>query len=178
MSVEWGKAMVVIPKNPRGPQKHDFQVKKDTIICPGNLKMHGRGKMTARGRTNLQYSCPLHYGKSLQGHFLMYPIFHPKHFQQKGCNYLLRFSPTLRRHIDYSSQRFKRIYNQRTSAERIFSRLLTITMQTPTVRGLQATQNHCTIAHIYVLLIALAAHRLGFHDEIRFVKPFVPSLNL
>ncbi|MDH7514189.1 MAG: hypothetical protein QHH14_14695, partial [Clostridiales bacterium] len=42
----------------------------------------------------------------------------------------------------------------------------------------QATQNHCTIAHISVLLIALAAHCLGFHDKIRFVKTFVPNLNL
>jgi len=51
-------------------------------------------------------------------------------------------------------------------------------MQTPTVIGLQATQNHCTIAHISVLLIALAAHRLGFGDKIRFVKTFLPNLKL
>ena len=39
-----------------------------------------------------------------------------------------------------------------------FSRLLAITMQRPTVIGLQATQNHCTIAHITVLLVALTVH--------------------
>lgn len=172
------KALPVIPKNPRGQQKHGFQVKKDTILCPGNLKMHRRGKMTTRGRTYLQYSCPLYYGNNLQGRLLMCPAFHPKYFQQKGCNYLLRLSPTVRWHIDYNSQRFKRIYNQRTAVERVFSRLLTITTQTPTVIGVQATQNHCTIAHISVLLIALAAHRLGFGDKIRFVKTFLPNLNL
>jgi hypothetical protein len=172
------KALPAIPKNPRGPKKHDFQIKKDTILCPGNLKMHRRGKMTTRGRTCLQYSCPLYYGMNLQGRFLTCPVFHPKYFQQKGCNYLLRLSPTVRWHIDYNSQRFKRIYSQRTSVERVFSRLLTITMQTPTVIGFQATQNHCTISHISVLLIALAAHRLGFGDKIRFVKTFLPHLNL
>ena len=172
------KAMPVIPKNPRGPRKDDFKVKKNTIICPANLEMHRRGKMTTRGRTYLQYSCPLYYGKRYKGHFLLCPASHPKYFSQKGCNYLIRLSPTVRQHIDYDSKRFKGIYNQRTSAERVFSRLLTITMLRPTVIGLQATQNHCTLAHITVLLIALAAYRLGFYDKIRFVKTFLPNLAL
>lgn len=171
------KAMPVIPKNPRGHKRDDFTVYKNTIICPANLEMHRRGKMTTRGRTYLQYSCPLYYGKKYKGHFLLCPASHPKYFSQKGCNYLLRLSPSVRQYIDYDSQRFKGIYNQRTSVERVFSRLLTITMLKPTVIGLQATQNHCTIAHITVLLIALAAHRLGFIDKIRFVKTFLPNLS-
>lgn len=172
------KAMPVIPKNPRGHRKDEFHVKRNTIICPANLEMHRRGKMTTRGRTYLQYSCPLYYGKRYKGQFLVCPASHPKYFEQKGCNYLLRLSPTVRQYIDYNSQRFKEIYNQRTSVERAFSRLLTITMLRPTVIGLQATQNHCTIAHITVLLIALAAHSLGFYDKIRFVKTFLPNLSL
>lgn len=172
------KAMPVISKNPRGPQKDDFKIKKNTIICPANLEMHRKGKMTTRGRTYLQYSCPLYYGKIYKGRFLLCPASHPKYFSQKGCNYLLRLFPTVRQYINYDSQRFKRIYNQRTSVERVFSRLLTITMQKPTVIGLQATQNHCTIAHISVLLIALSAHQLGFSDKIRFVKTFLPNLSL
>jgi len=53
------KAMPAIPRNPRGHhQREDFTVHKDTIICPANLKIHRRGKMTTRGRTYLQYSCP------------------------------------------------------------------------------------------------------------------------
>ena len=62
--------------------------------------------------------------------------------------------------------------------ERIFSRLLAISMQRPTVIGLTATQNHCTIAHITVLLVALTAHRLGYEDKIRYVKSFLPHLTL
>lgn len=172
------KAMPVIPKNPRGPKKDDFQVKKDTIICPANLGMHRKGKMNSRGRIYLQYSCPLYYGKKYKGQFLVCPASHPKYFSQKGCNYLLRLSPTVRQYIDYNSRRFKEIYNQRSSVERVFSRLLTVTMLKPTVIGLQATQNHNTIAHMTVLLIALAAHRAGFDDKIRFVKTFLPSLSL
>lgn len=107
---------------------------------------------------------------------LVCPASHTKYFAQKGCNYLLRLSPTVRQFIDYNSQRFKEIYNQRTSAERAFSQLSTITMLRPTVIGLQATQNHSTIAHITVLLIALGAHHLGFYNKIRFVKTFLPNL--
>lgn len=172
-------AMPVVPRNPRGHhQREDFIVHKDIIICPANLTMHRRGKMTTRGRTYLQYSCPLHYGKKYQGKFLVCPASHPKYFSQKGCNYLLRLTPTVRKYINYDSMIFKNIYNQRSSAERVFSRLLSITMLNPTVVGLQATQNHCTIAHISVVLIALAAHKLGFEDKIRFVKTFLPNLSL
>ena len=90
----------------------------------------------------------------------------------------MRLTPSVREKIDYGSERFKKQYNQRTSVERVFSRLLAITMQRPTVMGLQATQNHCTIANITVLLVALTAHRMGYNDEIRFVKSFMPRFAL
>lgn len=51
-------------------------------------------------------------------------------------------------------------------------------MQGPSVIGLQATQNHCTIAHITVLLVALTAHRMGLKNNIRFVKFFMPKFAL
>jgi len=51
-------------------------------------------------------------------------------------------------------------------------------MQPPTVSGLAAVKNHCTIAHMTVLLVALTAHRLGYEDKIRYVKSFLPNLTL
>jgi len=84
-------------------------------------------------------------------------------------------SPSIREKIDYGTQRFKEVYTKRTSVERVFSRLLSISMQNPTVKGLKAVRNHCTIAHITVLLVALTAHRMGCNDKIRFVKSFVPN---
>jgi hypothetical protein len=59
--------------------------------------------------------------------------------------------------------------------ERVFSRLLAIAMQKPTVKGLRSIRNHCTVAHITVLLVALTAHRMGCNDKIRFVKSFAPN---
>ena len=93
----------------------------------------------------------------------------------RGCNVLIRLEPSIRTKIDYNTREFKKLYNTRTSGERVFSRLLAIAMQNPTVRGLNAIQNHVTIAHITVLLVALTAHRTGQNDKIRFVKSFVPN---
>jgi len=78
--------------------------------------------------------------------------------------------------IAYGTPKFKKIYNLRSGSERIFSRLLDLCMQNPSVRGLRAISNHCTIAHITVLLIALTAIKTGNKDKIRFVKSFLPNI--
>ncbi|MFQ5822399.1 MAG: transposase [Candidatus Heimdallarchaeota archaeon] len=172
------KARPVIPLNPRSRQKDSFQVKKSSVLCPANLEMHRKGRMKNQNRIYLQYSCPLYWGKKYQGQYLLCPAGHPKFFKQKGCNHLIRLSPSIRDIMDYGSLHFKKIYNERSSAERVFSRLLVLAMQKPTVLRLQTTRNHCTIAHITVLLVALAAHRMGFTDKIRYVKSFLPRYAL
>jgi len=88
---------------------------------------------------------------------------------------LIRLEPSIRAEIDYRTREFKEHYKTRTSVERVFSRLLSIAMQNPTVRRLHAIPNHATIAHIAVLSVALTAHREGHDDKIRFVKSFVPN---
>jgi len=77
----------------------------------------------------------------------------------------------------YGTPEFKKVYNLRSGCERIFSMLLDLYMQNPNVRGLQAISNHCTIAHITVLLIALTADKTGNKDKICFVKSFLPIFN-
>ncbi len=88
----------------------------------------------------------------------------------------LRGDKDVRKQIDYGSQIFKEHYNKRTSSEKAFSRLLTLCMQKPSVYGLNAVSNHCTIAHISALLIALTAAKIGHIDKVRFVKKFLPNL--
>jgi len=85
-------------------------------------------------------------------------------------------SKDIRKQIAYGTPEFKKIYNLRSECERIFSRLLDLCMQNASVRGLQAVSNHCTIAHITVLLIALTAAKTGNKDKIRFVKSFLPNI--
>lgn len=173
--IEQMKAEAMIPRNPGNTQNTPYTVKKGKIYCQADLPMHRKGKMTARGITYCQYSCPLHWSKKMRRDYLLCPAGHPKFLTQKGCNVLIRETPSVRDRIDYGTQRFKEIYKQRTSVERVFSRLLSISMQRPTVKGLRAVRNHCTVAHITVLLVALTAHRMGCEDKIRFVKSFVPN---
>jgi hypothetical protein len=172
--IEAMKAEAMIPRNPRNTQNTPYTMKKDRVYCQAALPMYRKGKMITKGITYLQYSCPLHWSKEFQGQYLLCPAGHPKFLRQKGCNVLIRMTPSIREKIDYGTQRFKEIYHKRTSVERVFSRLLAISMQNPTVKGLRAVRNHCTIAHITVLLVALTAHRMGCDDKIRFVKSFVP----
>jgi hypothetical protein len=174
------KAMPVIPHNPRNEQNIGYTIKNRTVFCEADLPMVHRGKMTVKtttgaGITYRQYSCSLHWRKSIAQQYLFCPALHPKFFKQKGCNILIRLTPTIRSQIDYDSRIFKELYNKRPNVERIFSRLLSITAQNPTVKGLTAIRNHVTIAHITVLLVALAAHREGHEDKLRYVRYFVPN---
>ena len=171
------QAMAIIPHNPRNEQPKGYQIIGDNVICEAGLPMYRKGKMRPK-RTGIlycQYCCPIVYNRKNQYNYIVCPIFHPKFFKGKGCNVLIRLEPSIRSKIDYNTIEFKKLYNTRTSVERVFSRLLSIAMQNPTVRGLNAIQNHVTIAHIAVLLVALTAHKTGQNDKIRFVKSFVPN---
>jgi hypothetical protein len=118
---------------------------------------------------------PLHYSKTMRQRFLVRPASHPKFLSRKGCNHLQRETPSYRVQISYGSARFVDLYKKRTSVERILSRLLSLAMQRPTVHRLQAVHNSCTVVHITVLLIALAAHDQGRADKLTFVRSCVPN---
>jgi Transposase DDE domain len=171
------QAQPIIAANSRHASNPDFEVKGPVVICPAKLEMFRRGKMTPKrtGITYQQYSCPIHYDRTMQQRFLVCPAAHPKFFQQKGCNYLRRQTPSLRSQIPYGSDGFRQMYRERTAVERVFSRLLAIAMQDLPTRGLNSVRNLCTIAHITVLLVALTAHRSGHSDHLTFVRSFVPS---
>jgi len=170
-------ALAIIPHNPRNEQFKGYQLKGGKVICEAGLAMYRKGKMRPKntGILYCQYTCPIFYDKQIRYQFIMCPLFHPKFMKGKGCNALIRLEPSIREEISYGTKNFKELYNKRTSVERIFSRLLSIAMQNPTVRGYHANRNHATIAHIAVLLVALTAHKTGQKDKIRFVKSFVPN---
>ena len=128
--------------------------------------------MTVKGISYIQYRCPFFDGPKPA--LLICPAAHPKFTQQKGCNYLWRLTDNPRDQIPYGTQLYKDHYHRRTAIERTFSRLLAITLQEPSVRGLASIKNHCTISHIAVLLVASAAHQLGHTNKTRFVRTFVP----
>lgn len=170
------KAQAISPRNPRTEQGTSYTRKGDDIYCQADLPLYRKGKMTVKrtGITYLQYCCPIHFGKERQN-YLLCPVSHPKFINQKGCNVLIRLTPSIRERIDYGSEIFKELRKKQTSVERVFSRLLSIAMQDPPVYGIEAIRNHCTIAHITVLLVAPAAKRSGHQDKIPFVRSFVPN---
>lgn len=167
-------AEAFVPANPSHLAKTDgFRRDGNHVFCPADLPMYRSGKTRRKDHTYIQYRCPFYRGP--RPGLLMCPIDHPKFSKQKGCNFLWRITPNPRDQIPYGTERFKEHYNRRTAIERGFSRLLALTIQEPSVRGLASVRNHCTIAHIAILLVALTAHRLGFSDKIRFCRTLVPN---
>jgi len=178
------KAKPRISINPRNTQqgadeKEIQYTKSGNRICEANLEMLSRGTFydKKQDRWRHKWVCPLHHSKKYQYQFIVCPVFHPKFFSQKGCYAYKRIDDDIRKQIDYGSKSFKKDAKLRTSSERVFSRLLTICMQNPSVIGLNATANHCTIAHITVLLVALTAIKNNFKDQLRFIKTFLPNFN-
>ena len=97
--------------------------------------------------------------------------------KKNGCtSYTQTVPDDVRKRIAYGTEKFKKMYNMRTGSERIFSRLLSLCMNNPGVKGLNAISSHATIAHITVLLVALAAIKSGNKDKTRFVKSLLPFL--
>ncbi len=177
------KAKPVIAKNPRRSKDPEMKLSRTGIpICAAGLEMVSRGKFYDKEQNRLRHKfvCPIKAGKKFArklGWFC--PWNHPKFFSNRyGCTTNLRIDvdTSIRENIDYGSQTFKKLYNLRSSAERIFSRLLSILMQRPSTRGLNATRNLCTIAHITVLVVALAAVKTGHKDKARFVKSFIQNI--
>lgn len=171
------KAKPYIARNPRWDAKSDVKPSnKGGLFCMAGFEMIYWGKFSDRGKVRKKFVCPITHNKGFAKSTPICPWNHPKFIHGKGCVAYRRGDESVRDSIDYGSQSFKKTYKLRTSSERIFSRLLTLCMQNPSVVGLNATANHCTIAHITVLLIALTAVKTGNKDKIRFVKKFLPNL--
>ena len=145
-------------------------------ICIAGFEMIYWGKFKDRSKIRRKFVCPITHSKKFAQQIPSCPWNHPASQKGKGCTAYLRGDKEVRKQIDYGSQIFKEHYNKRTTSERVFSRLLTLCMQKPSVYGLNAVANHCTIAHITVLLIALTAAKTGHLHNVRFVKKFLPNL--
>jgi hypothetical protein len=130
------KAKPVIPKNQRRHLISDIRLSdKGVPICLAGFEMASRGKSYEKDRNRIRHKfvCPIKHSKKFArkvGWFC--PWNHPKFFSNRyGCYTNLRIDvdTSIRQNIDYGSQSFKKLYNLRSSTERIFSRLLSILMQ-------------------------------------------------
>lgn len=169
-----------ISHNPRRSGNPNIKVSsKGVRICIAGFEMLSRGKFKDKlqNRIRHKFVCPIIYSQKFREKHPYCPWMHPQFTKGTGCfAYTQVKEKDIRKEINYSSSEFKKIYNLRTSSERVFSRLLNLCMQNPTVYGLNATSFHCTIAHITVLLIALTAVKTGNKDKIRFIKSLVSNI--
>ena len=166
-----------IPRNYRCAPPTAYRTSSsNTPICIAGFEMIYWGKFTDRGKIRRKFCCPITHSKKFARQHPSCPWNHPAFLRGNGCVTYLRGDRDIRKSIDYGSQSFKDHYTMRTGSERIASRLLTLCMQHPSVRGLAATANHCTIAHIAILLVALTAAKTGHKDKIRFIKNFLPNI--
>jgi len=125
-----------------------------------------------------KFVCPPVSSKKFAAKHPYCPWFHPQFVKGSGCYRYIRvdIDETIRQQIGYGSESFKKDFSKRSSSERVFSQLLSILMQEPTVKGLVATANLCTLAHITVLAVAYFASFVKEPKRIRFVKSFLPNL--
>lgn len=167
------------PRNTKDQTERNFS-KPGNPLCEANLEMLARGTFydKVQNRWRRKCVCPIHHSKKIAQKFFVCPVFHPKFLSQKGCYAYIRVDEDIRKQIDYGSESFRKDFNMRTGSERVFSRLLSICMQNPPVIGLKATANYVTIADITVLLVALTAAKSHSKDKIRFIKSFLPNLDL
>jgi hypothetical protein len=170
-------ALPRIARNLRWEKLRELKVSSPgSRICIAGFEMLYWGRFKDRGKIRRKFVCPITHSKKFAQQVPTCPWNHPAFQKGKGCTAYLRGDKDIREEIDYGSQIFKEHYNKRTSSERVFSRLLTLCMQRPSVYGLNAVANQCTIARITVLSIALTAAKLGNSDKVRFVKKFLPNL--
>jgi hypothetical protein len=148
-------------------------------ICIAGFEMLSRGIFIdrAQNRKRHKFVCPIKGSKKFAKDHPYCPWLHPRFVEGTGCYTYLRVDvdESIRTNIDYGSESFKRDSNKRTSSERVFSRLLSILMQKPSVIGLSATANLCTISHITVLAVAYFSSFVKEPNKIRFVKSFLPN---
>lgn len=169
-------AQPYIPRNPRRKATPNLITTGSGIpLCIAGFKMKYWGITREKNRIRAKFVCPIHHSKKFRRQHPACPWNLKKFKTGKGCYRYIQVNTGIRNKLDYGSQTFKKTYCQRTSIERLFSRLFTFVMQRPSVRGSNAVANVCTIAHISVLLVAYTAFKLGYKDRIRYIKNLFPK---
>jgi len=171
------KAKDFIPVNPRA-KKYNIKLTPGNIrICLAGLEMYPWGKFKEGNRIRRKFVCPITHLKGFAPKFNhQCPINHPR-FPKGGCYAYTRVDKSYRQSaIDPQSEHFKKIYKMRSGSERGFSRLLNFYMQRPVLTGLTAVSNHCTLAHISILAIAIAAIKAKQNSKFRYIRGLLRHL--
>ncbi len=146
-------------------------------ICLAGLKMYPWGKFKEGNRIRRKFVCPITHLKGFASKYNhQCPINHPR-FPKGGCYACTRVDKSYRQSaIDPQSEHFKKIYKMQSGSKRGFSRLLNFYMQRPVLTGLTAVSNHCTLAHISILAIAITAVKTKQNSKFRYIRGLLKHL--
>jgi len=171
------KAKDFIPLIPRTKRTDIRFTKHNTRVCIAGLEMCPWGKFKDRGRIRRKFVCPVTHLKGLAEKYNhQCPVNHPN-FSKGGCYAYTRVDKSYRSSaMSPASEYFKKIYRMQSGSERGFSRLLNFYMQRPMLTGLNAVSNHCTLAHISILAIAITAVKAKQKSKIRFIRGLLKQL--
>jgi transposase len=171
------RAKDFIPINPRSKKQDIKSTSHNTRICIAGFEMYPWGKFKDRGKIRRKFVCPITHVKSFATkHNYQCPVNHPS-FAKGGCYAYVRVDKSYRdTAISPKSEHFKKIYKMQSGSERGFSRLLNFYMQRPVLTGLTAVGNHCTLAHISILAIAIAAVKAKQKHRFRYVRGLLKHL--
>jgi hypothetical protein len=116
---------------------------KSTFVNRTSLVQHRRGR----------YVCPLLYPEP-SGQTC--PVDHKK-WPDGGCKLVMPTAPgtRIRHQIDRQSERYKEVYKQRTSVERIFSQAVGLNIERPKLRNKSGIANQNTLIYILINLRAM-----------------------
>lgn len=117
---------------------------KGTFVNRTSMVQHRRGR----------YVCPLLHPQPSD---LSCPIDHAK-WANGGCKLVMptAVGARIRYQLDRQSDTYKRVYNQRTAVERIFSQAVALGMERPKLRNRQAIANQNTLTYVLINLRAMA----------------------
>lgn len=166
-----------IPINPRSRKQDIKLTSHNTRICIAGFEMYPWGKFKDRGKIRRKFVCPITHSKSFaKEHNYICPVNHPS-FSKNGCYAYVRVDKSYRdTAISPKSAYFKNTYRMQSGSERGFSRLLNFYMQRPVLTGLTAVSNHCTLAHISILAIAIAAVKAKQKHKFRYIRGLLKHL--
>jgi len=132
--------------------------------------MYSWGKFNDRSRVRRKFVCPITHSKSFASkHSHTCTVNHPR-FVKGGCYAYVRVDKSYGLDaISPKSEYFKKIYKMHSGDERGFFHLLSFYMQQPILTGINAVTNHCTLAHISILAIAIAAVKAKQNDKTKYI---------
>ncbi len=153
-----GKAYIPMQKRAQKPP-HKLGP-NNAPLCEAEIEMIYTSSWTDGNRKKTKFRCPIKTNANMAERCdHQCPVNHIRFNEgaQYGCTKYLQTSDHPRYQLHRNTDKFKKIYRQRTTVERYFSRLGDREVEQTTHYKLKVVKNQMTIAHLSMSLVAAAA---------------------